>query len=109
MRRVRERERKPLPFDPIAEAWRQWEAHGWAGSAPTMAVVTSVMRVQQMLLRRADSALRGLGLTFALESVNLLSAGKTLIAAADVFLNVGASMLAILAGRAVILAIAGFV
>ncbi len=47
--------------------------------------------------------------TFALESVNLLSAGKTLIAAADVFLNVGASMLAILAGRAVILAIAGFV
>ena len=72
MRRVRERERKPLPFDPIAEAWRQWEAHGWAGSAPTMAVVTSVMRVQQMLLRRADSALRGLGLTFARYEVLML-------------------------------------
>lgn len=47
--------------------------------------------------------------TFALESVNLLSVGKILIGGADIVLNVGASMLAILLGRAVILALAGVI
>ena len=54
-----------LRFDPIAEARRQWEDHGWEDEAPAMAVVTSIMRVQQILLTRADRVLRPLGLTFA--------------------------------------------
>jgi DNA-binding MarR family transcriptional regulator len=62
----------PLPFDPIAEAKRQWEEHGWAEAAPAMAVVTSVMRVQQVLLGRADAALRPLGLSFARYEVLML-------------------------------------
>jgi fluoride exporter len=47
--------------------------------------------------------------TFAFETVNLLTAGKILVAGANIFINVTASMLAILAGRAIILAIAGMV
>jgi len=47
--------------------------------------------------------------TFALETVNLLSVGKLLVAFADIVLNVGASLLAIVAGRAIILALTGIV
>lgn len=54
-----------LPFDPIAEAQRNWAAHGWAAAAPGMAAVTSVMRAQQLLLARADGLLDEVGLTFA--------------------------------------------
>jgi DNA-binding MarR family transcriptional regulator len=54
-----------LPFDPIAEARRHWEARGWADAAPAMAAVTSVMRAQQLLLARIDEVLRPLELTFA--------------------------------------------
>jgi DNA-binding MarR family transcriptional regulator len=67
-------ERRSLPFDPIAEAQRQWEAHGWEREAPAMATVTSIMRLQQVFLARADAELRPLGLTFArYEVVMLLS------------------------------------
>jgi DNA-binding MarR family transcriptional regulator len=52
-------------FDPIAEARRQWEAHGWSEAAPAMAAVTSVMRAQQLFLARVDAALAPFGLTFA--------------------------------------------
>jgi CrcB protein len=45
--------------------------------------------------------------TFAFETVSLMSAGKLLLAGAMVFLNVGASLLAILLGRAIVLALAG--
>ena len=63
-----------LPFDPIEEAERQWRAHGWDDAAPGMAVVTSVMRAQQVLLGRADAVLGGFGLTFArFEVLTLLS------------------------------------
>ena len=55
----------PLPFDPIAEATRQWKAHGWAAAAPGMAAVTSVMRVHQILLSRVEEVLRPHDLTFA--------------------------------------------
>lgn len=65
-------DRDPLPFDPIAEARRQWSAHGWADAAPAMAVVTSIMRVQQLLLARADAALRPFDLTFARYEVLML-------------------------------------
>lgn len=54
-----------LPFDPIAEARRQWEAHGWQDAAEGMAAVTSVMRAQQIMQARVDAVLRPLGLTFA--------------------------------------------
>jgi DNA-binding MarR family transcriptional regulator len=52
------------PFDPIAEAFRQWAAR-WPDQADHMAAVTSVMRVQQLLLARVEDALKPYGLTFA--------------------------------------------
>lgn len=61
-----------LTFDPIDEARRQWETHGWGDVAPAMAVVTSIMRVQQLFLARADAALRPLELTFARYEVLML-------------------------------------
>ena len=63
---------KPLAVDPLAEAHRQWVAHGWGHAADGMAAVTSVMRVQQLLLGRIDAALRPLGLTFARYEVLML-------------------------------------
>ncbi|MFS0853858.1 MarR family winged helix-turn-helix transcriptional regulator [Microbacterium sp. 179-I 3D4 NHS] len=56
---------RPLPVDPLAEAKRQWLAHGWTDAADGMAVVTSVMRAQQLLLARVDQALKPFGLSFA--------------------------------------------
>jgi DNA-binding MarR family transcriptional regulator len=53
------------PFDPIAEARRQWVAHDWEESAEGMALVTSVMRVHQILLSSVDGVLRPFDLTFA--------------------------------------------
>ncbi|MCU1378202.1 MAG: MarR family transcriptional regulator [Acidimicrobiales bacterium] len=52
-------------LDPIAEARRQWEAHGWTDAAPAMAAVTSIMRAQQLFLARVDDHLTPFGLTFA--------------------------------------------
>jgi DNA-binding MarR family transcriptional regulator len=63
---------QPLPFDPIAEARRQWEARGWTAAAPGMALVTSVMRVQQLLAARVDAVLRPHSLTFARYEVLML-------------------------------------
>ena len=65
-------DRDPLPFDPIAEARRQWAVHGWGDAASAMAVVTSIMRVQQLLSARADTALRPYDLTFARYEVLML-------------------------------------
>ena len=60
--------------DPIREAHRQWVAHGWEPAADGMAMVTSVVRVQQLLLERIDAVLRPRGLTFArYEVLRLLS------------------------------------
>lgn len=60
--------------DPIREAHRQWVAHGWAEAADGMAMVTSLVRVQQLLLERIDAVLRPLDLTFArYEVLRLLS------------------------------------
>ena len=63
---------RPLPFDPVAEAQRQWEAHGWAEAGPGMAAVTSVMRAQQVFLARIDELLAKEGLTFARYEVLVL-------------------------------------
>src|SRR5689334_3143897 len=52
-----------LPFDPIDEAARQW-AQRWQ-AVPQMHAVTSLMRVQQIVLGRLDGLLKPLGLTFA--------------------------------------------
>ena len=52
-----------LPFDPIDEAARQW-ALRW-GAVEQMHAVTSLMRVQQLVLGRLDELLRPHGLTFA--------------------------------------------
>ena len=57
-------EQRPLPFDPIAEARRQWERHGWP-AASQMAAVTSIMRAQQWLIAEMNSLLRPYSLTFA--------------------------------------------
>lgn len=54
-----------LRFDPIAEARRQWVAHGWADAALGMAAVTSVMRAEQILLAAVSRALAPFELTFA--------------------------------------------
>ncbi|HEY0717126.1 MAG TPA: MarR family transcriptional regulator [Streptosporangiaceae bacterium] len=60
-------------FDPIAEAHRQWSAR-WPGQADHMAAVTSVMRVQQLLLSRIEDTLKPYGLTFAAyEALRLLA------------------------------------
>jgi DNA-binding MarR family transcriptional regulator len=63
---------EPLPFDPIAEARRQWEAHGWVEAAPGMAAVTNVMRAQQIYLARVDLALKPFQLSFARYEVLML-------------------------------------
>jgi DNA-binding MarR family transcriptional regulator len=52
-----------LPFDPIDEAARQWGLR-WDG-VPAMHAVTSLMRVQQLVIARLDALLRPHGLTFA--------------------------------------------
>jgi DNA-binding MarR family transcriptional regulator len=56
---------KPLPFDPIEEARRQWSQHGWDDTAAGMVAVTSVMRLHQLMLSRVDAVLKPYSLTFA--------------------------------------------
>jgi DNA-binding MarR family transcriptional regulator len=63
---------KPLPEDPIDLAHSSWTEHGWAEAADGMAVVTSIMRVQQVLLARVEAILRPFGLTFARYEVLML-------------------------------------
>lgn len=64
---------RPLPFDPIGEARRQWDER-WPEVAGAMAAATSVMRAQQIVLGAVDEALRPFGLTFArYEALMLLS------------------------------------
>jgi DNA-binding MarR family transcriptional regulator len=63
---------RALRFDPILEARRQWNAHGWTKAADGMAAVTSVFRAQQIYLARIDAVLRPLGLTFARYEVLML-------------------------------------
>ena len=77
------RSRRPLPTmlrmserqrDPIREAHRQWVRHGWGDAADGMVMVTSLVRVQQLLMERIDAVLRPLELTFArYEVLRLLS------------------------------------
>ncbi|GLY15361.1 MarR family transcriptional regulator [Kineosporia rhizophila] len=67
-----------LPFDPIAEARRNWEEHGWHQAAPGMAAVTSVVRAQQIMMARVEETLRPHDLTFArYELLQLLAFTRT--------------------------------
>jgi DNA-binding MarR family transcriptional regulator len=68
----------PLPFDPIAEAQRQWDVH-WGGDAtPAMGAVTSIMRAQQVLLARLNALLEPWDLTFPrYEALMLLLYSRT--------------------------------
>ncbi|WP_344882693.1 MarR family transcriptional regulator [Allokutzneria multivorans] len=54
---------RSLPFDPIERAAELWAER--VGPAETMAAVTSVMRVQQIVQSAVDGALRPHKLTFA--------------------------------------------
>ncbi len=66
--------------DPIREAHRQWSAQGWADAADGMAMVTSLVRAQQLLMERIETVLRPLDLTFAryevLQLLAFSSAGR---------------------------------
>lgn len=53
----------PLEFDPIAEAARQWGKR-WP-AVDEMHAVTSIMRVQQLLIARLDALLKPHDLTFS--------------------------------------------
>ncbi|HEX2577314.1 MAG TPA: MarR family transcriptional regulator [Aquihabitans sp.] len=61
---------RPLPFDPIEEAGRQWDKR-WTGTG-AMQAATSVMRAQQIVLARVDEALKPWSLTFARYEVLVL-------------------------------------
>jgi DNA-binding MarR family transcriptional regulator len=65
---------KPLGFDPIAEARKNWDNNGWDDTSLGMAMVTSVMRAHQILLARVQQTLEPFGLTFAqFEALRLLA------------------------------------
>ncbi len=67
---------RKLPFDPIDEAARQWGLR-WE-AVEQMHAVTSLMRVQQLVLGQLDEILKPHGLTFArYEALVLLTFSKT--------------------------------
>ncbi len=63
-------EKPTLDFDPIARAAELWSAR--VGDATSMELVTSVMRVQQILLTSLDGVLKPHGLTFSRYEVLVL-------------------------------------
>ena len=68
----------PLPRDPIADARRNWDRHGWSDVAAPMAAITAIMRTQQILLARIEAVLKPFGLTFArYELLALLSFARS--------------------------------
>ena len=61
-------------IDLVAEARRQWRAHGWHGPDRGMAAVVSLMRAQQIVMSRLEETVRPFGLSFArYELLTLLS------------------------------------
>jgi DNA-binding MarR family transcriptional regulator len=69
-----------LPFDPIERASELWQAH-WpnepADVYASMRAVTSIMRMQQILIGQLDSLLKPYGVTFSrYEALVLLSFSK---------------------------------
>jgi DNA-binding MarR family transcriptional regulator len=67
-----------LRTDPIGLAFDHWVSHGWNDAADGMALVTSIMRVQQVFLAHVETVLKPLGLTFArFEVLRLLGFSRT--------------------------------
>ena len=63
----------PLDADPVAEARRNWEKHGWEDPG-AMVAATSIARAHQIMLAAIDAALTPFGLTFSrFEALALLS------------------------------------
>ena len=62
----------PLAHDPIELAREHWARRGWSHAADGMALVTSIMRIQQELLARVDYELQPFQLTFARYEVLML-------------------------------------
>lgn len=61
-------------LDLVAEARRQWVAHGWQGADRGMAAVISIMRAQQIVLGRLEEVVKPYGLSYArYEMLTLLS------------------------------------
>jgi DNA-binding MarR family transcriptional regulator len=58
--------------DPIRAAYDAWVGKGWEATADGMTAVTSVLRVHQLLLQRADEILAPEELTFARYEVLLV-------------------------------------
>jgi DNA-binding MarR family transcriptional regulator len=55
---------RELSFDPVEEAARQWREHWGDGPVSAMAAVTSIMRVQQIVMGRLNEILALHDLTF---------------------------------------------
>jgi DNA-binding MarR family transcriptional regulator len=67
-----------LSFDPIAEAARQWRKHWGSAPVPAMTAVTSIMRVEQILMARLNGTLDPYKLTFPrYEALMLLYYSRT--------------------------------
>lgn len=66
------RSRSALHSDPIDLARDNWSRAGWEAASDPMGVVTSVMRVHQLLLAEVERVLRPLNLTFARYEVLML-------------------------------------
>lgn len=65
-----------LDFDPIERAGDLWDER--VGDATAMRLATSIMRVQQLVLARLETALKPFGITFArYEVLRLLSFSRS--------------------------------
>lgn len=68
-----------LSYDPVEASRQHWRQRGWDDAADGVAAVVSAMRGWQILLGRANDALRSFGLTFARYQVlGLLVRGERL-------------------------------
>lgn len=61
-----------LALDPVDAARQNWERHGWGAAIDGMGAVTSIMRVQQIMLAEVERVLKPFGLTFARYEVLML-------------------------------------
>src|SRR5438067_10229932 len=67
-----------LALDPIAEARRQWTGRWGNAPGPAVTAVSSIMRVQQILMARLNELLKPHGLTFPrYEALMLLDFSRT--------------------------------
>jgi DNA-binding MarR family transcriptional regulator len=63
---------RELETDPIELAHRNWLDRHWEAAADGMAIVTSIMRVQQIFASDVELVLKPMGLTFARYEVLML-------------------------------------